>query len=70
MKHYALSLTANKSIQTSIAINQTIHHDVVTLYAVSKDEAIGKGFQMIQKFCPTEDGWQGHDVLVIEIEEK
>lgn len=70
MKQYALSLVANKSTHTGVSVNQIIHHEAVTLYAVSKDEAIGKGFQLIHKSCPTEDDWQGHDVIVIEIEVK
>jgi hypothetical protein len=68
MKTYAVSMIANLINHTKGS--QTIRHKLSILYATSEEEAVGKGFKMIHIDCPTDDGWQGYDVVVLEAEIK
>lgn len=63
--NYAVSIMARQTKHRDCHAVVTFSHAVFNVSAANQDEAIGLGYRIAKKKCPSTDGWDGHTVLII-----
>ncbi len=68
-KRFAASVAASKTTREKYgSVGYCTSSHAVALWAVSQEEAIGKALSHALEAYPTKEGWQNHQVSVVEFD--